>query len=197
MKGCAQGPVFLTLLFLSSFTIWGCSSHLVDQLRAYETAHNNHDIDQILTLVTDDIQFNLVGMPVKEGKGQMRAIEEWDAAVNGHLTFTNLRVRGNTVTCQVVEQNDLFKLYGIDEVHYQSVTFVFHDGLIGEIRARMSDESYAAINEAMQSFLQWASQERSQALAVLMPQGEPIYSVDNASLWLALVGEWRERGQPK
>ncbi len=197
MKSFALRSVLFSLLFLSTLTIAGCSSHLVDQLRAYETAHNNHDIDQILTLVTDDIKFNLVGTSVKEGKAQMRAIEEWDAAVNGQLTFTHVKVRGNTVTCKVVEQNDLFKLYGIEEVHYESAAFIFRDGLIGEIRAQISEESYRAIGETMQSFLEWASQERSQELAVLMPQGEPMYSVDNASQWLALVGEWREERDPR
>jgi hypothetical protein len=192
MKSLSKTSVFFSLLFLLSLIISGCSSNLVDQLRAYETAHNNHDIDQILSLVTDDIEFHLVGAEVSVGKQQIRWIEEWGAAVNSQLTFTDLKVRGNTLTCQATEKNDLFKLYGLEEFAYKSVTFIFHDGLIQEIRVEQSAASSQDVAELRQAFIEWASQERSQKLEELMPQGEAVYHTDNAGAWLALLREWRE-----
>jgi hypothetical protein len=196
MRDVFKTSALYSMLFLSSLVISACSPNPSDLLNAYQEAHNSHDIEKVLSLMTDDIKFQLVGTWVREGKEQIQWIEEWDAAVNGHLTFTDVKAKGKTVTCKVIERNDLFKLYGIEEVSYKSATFIFRDRLIEEIRVEPSQKSVKAINEMRQSFVEWASQERSQQLEALRPEGEFVYSAQNAGVWLALLEEWRENAKP-
>jgi len=196
MGDVIKTAAFYSVLSLLSVVISACSPNPANLLKAYQEAHNSHDVEKVLSLVTDDITFRLAGTGVKEGKEQIRWVEQWDAAVNSHLTFADIQVKGNMITCKVIEKNDLFKLYGIEEVHYTFATFIFRDGLIKEITVEPSQKSVKAIDEIRHSFIEWASQERSQQLEALRPEGEFVYSAENASLWLALLEEWREETKP-
>ena len=172
--------------------IISCSPKLMNRLKAYEEIHNSHDVEKVMSFYTEDFRFEMVGMWVAKGKEEMRKLEEWDAAVNSHLTFTDLKVNGDTVTCKLTEQNDLHRLAGIEGMHYKSSIFIFHDGLIKEIIAEQTEESVKTKEGVFKSFIEWASRERSQELAFLMHEGEYIFSAKNATGWLSLFRKWRE-----
>jgi len=196
MGDVLKAVAFYSALSLLPVAISACSPNPANLLKAYQEAHNSHDVERALSLMTDDVTFRLAGTGVKEGKEQVRWIEEWDAAVNSHLTFADIKVKGHMVICKVIEKNDLFKLYGIEEVHYTLATFIFHDGLIKEITIEPSQKSVREIDEIRHSFIEWATQERGQQLEALRTEGKFIYSAENASLWLALLEEWREQTKP-
>jgi hypothetical protein len=179
----------LLLLFVMPF---GCAPKPADLLKAYEKALNSHDVNWVTRFHAEDIRFEVVGGFVKEGREQVRELAKWDAAVNCHLTFTDLVVSGDTVTCKATERNDWFRLAGIEEVHYGLNTIIFRGVLITSIRAELSQESVRAMGDAFEAITEWASEERSQQLAELMPEGEFVHSAETAEGWLALLSEWRE-----
>jgi len=155
-------------------------------------AYNSHDVEKLMSFYTDDIRFEVVGFFVKEGKEDIRKLTEYDAAVNVHMSISNIKVSGDTVTFTLIESNDWFRLAGVEELIYEPNRIVFHGGLIKEIKTEITPESAKAAGEAWQAIMQWASKERSEELADLMPGGEFIYSAESARKWLALLRQWRE-----
>lgn len=192
MRTIISSQAVFYFLFLLFVMILGCSPRLEDRLKAYEDAHNSHDVEKVMVFYAEDFRFEMVGSWVAEGKEEMRKLEEWDAAVNSHLTFTDLKVSGDTVTCKATERNDLYRIAGIEGMHYKSSIFIFYDGLIKEIKAEQTEKSVRAKEVVFKSFIEWASKERSQELTELKYEGEYVFSAENAKRWLALLQEWRK-----
>lgn len=180
------------LLFLLAFMIISCSPKLEDRFEAYVEAHNSQNVGKVMSFYAEDARFEFVESWVREGKEEIRKQEEFDAALNSQLAFTDLELSGDTLTCKVTEQSDYYKLAGIDEVYYKYYTIIFRDGLIKEIKVELTEKSVKAINEVFRSLIEWAQKERSQELAELMSEGEVVYSAESAKKWLALLREWRE-----
>lgn len=192
MRPIFNASVLSASLLLFFVMTLGCAPKPASRLKAYQEALNSHDVDRVMSFYAEDIRFEVIGGHVKKGKENLRGWAEWDAAVNCHLTFTDLVVRGDTVTCKAIEQNDWYRLAGIEKVYYGSNTIIFRDELITKIKAELTEESARAIGEAFQSITEWASQERSQQLAELMPEGKIVYSAETAKGWLALLRERQE-----
>ena len=57
----------------------------LDIIKSYIEAHNNHDIDRVLSHFQPSIEFELSGTWTKKGLGDMRSLEEWDTELNSHL----------------------------------------------------------------------------------------------------------------
>lgn len=167
----------------------------IERLRSYEGAHNRHDIEAVMAMCTDDVRFEVVGVWAKVGKEEVRLLEEWDAAIDGSLSLSALVASGETVNCRALERNDWFRLAGISEVEYSSCRFSFRQGLIAEMRCEMTVESREAVSTVLRSVTRWASRERGDEFARLMPEGEFVYGRENAKVWLALLREWRESQQ--
>jgi len=166
--------------------------HLIEQMQAYLEAHNRHDVEAAMSFYTNDATFGLVGEWVKVGKETIRdELEEWDAATNNHLTFYDLKVSPDRADFKAIERDDWSRELGIEEFHYDSCSMVFRGGLIAEVRAHAAAESEKAFAQKWQAFLDWASKERGDALARLMPGGEFIQRKEIVPAWLDLLREWR------
>ncbi len=184
--------VVIFSLFIMSIS---CSSEsrLVKNLRAYKQAHNAHDVNKAMSFYSDDIRFDMVGSWIKKGKDEIRELEEWDAAVNSYLEFTDIEVKGDTIKCKAIEKNDLFTASGIQKLEYESVIFVFQDGLIKEVKAKQTEESLKNMESVFKKFIEWASTEKTKELEELKKKGEFIFTPENAEKWLSLVREWRKK----
>ena len=176
----------LSVMFLS------CSTNLEDRVKAYEEAHNKHDIDKVMSFYTDDIRFEIVGTWSKVGREQVRQLAEWDAATNSHMEISDIKVSADTVTFRLDEGNDWFRLLGVEVLNYEPCMMIFQDGMLKYLKAELSDVSMIPVQEAWQLMFQWASEERSKELSELMPGGEFMYSADYARRWLSLLSEWRD-----
>jgi nuclear transport factor 2 (NTF2) superfamily protein len=168
-------------------------SGLDKRLKAYESAHNAHDVKKVMSFYTKDIRFETVEVWVREGKEAMENLEEWDAALNSNLIFTDVTIDDGIIKCKAEETNDWFKITGVEKIHYRSVVIKFKKGLIREIKADLTEESMAAIGVILQSIMGWALKERKQDLAELMPEGEFIYNAETAKKWMSLLHDWCEK----
>jgi len=182
--------VMLYLPFL--FLVTSCAPTLVDRVRALQEAYNSHNVEKELSFLTEDVRFEADDgyRWVMNGKQQWRKNLEWEATLNGHIMFTDLKVSVVTVTCKLRQQDDWFKAAGIDALYYEYVQFIFKNGLIKEVRAKYAQDTAGALKEFDASFGKWASEKRSQELAELAPEGE--LAKENVSKLLTLVREWRE-----
>jgi hypothetical protein len=180
----------LYLLFLIVLTTSCASKKLENTVKAYQEAHNNHDIEKEMSLFADDIIYDVVGEWSVEGKEKLRKLAETDVEVNSNLTFTDIKVGENKVTCKVVERNDWLKIIGIDALYCDSGQFIFEKGLIKEVKLKRSQESIDAMNKFRRSFGQWASDNRSEELSKL--KGSAVLAKEEMGLFMALLRDWRE-----
>jgi hypothetical protein len=180
-------PALLVVVVL----LVSCGPDLAEYVRAYEATYNAHDTEKLMSFYDDDIRFEIVGVWVKSGKQAMRELAEWDRATNLRMTISDISVSGNSVTCKLVETNDWWKLAGIGEVLYEPCIMVFRNSLMTEMQAKMASSSVEAYMKAWSAIHKWASQNRSEALAELLPDGQFIYGEGPARKWLELLREWR------
>ena len=167
-----------------------CAPSLVDRVEAFQKAANSHNVEKLLSFYADDVRFELVGTPmVIEGKEKLRKPIEEQFILNVHLTFTDIKVSGNTATYKVKEQNDWLKAAWIDAIYYEYDQITFEDGLIKQEIAKPTQESMKIMAEFQESFEKWASEKRGQEWPKLKSEG---ITKENVSKWLILARQWRQ-----
>ena len=182
----------LAVVFLLLLTGAGCTPTLQEKVLSYQQAHNDHDIDKVMSMYADDITFEVVGMFVKTGKDQVRGIAEWDLATNSKMIISDIEITGNTVTFNLKEGNDWFRLVGVEFMYYTPCSMVFDDGLIKSFKAEATAESIAAFGQAWPPVYQWLTQERKEEMSKLVTQdGAFIYNMENARAWISILNEWK------
>ncbi len=184
--------LYNNLIFLLLIISLGCSPNLEDKVKSYELAHNNHDIDKVMSLYTNDITFEIVGIWTKTGKEQVRNIAEWDLATNSHMIISDIEINNDTVTFKLKEGNDWFRLIGIEYMYYEPCKMVFENGFIKEIKAEATEESRNAFIELWPSLYQWLIKEKNEEFSKLITaEGEFIYNLEYAKMWLKLLKVWK------
>lgn len=167
-----------------------CAPTLVDRVKAFQKAVNAHNVEKLLSFYADDVRFEIVGTPmVIVGKEALRKPIEEQFVLNCYLTFTDIKVNGNTATYKVKEQNDWLKAAGIDALYYEYDQITFENGLIKEEKAKPTQESMKIMSEFQESFEKWASEKRGQKWSKLKSEG---INKENVSDWLTITREWRE-----
>ena len=170
-----------------------CSPDLMDLIKAYEKAYNNHDLEGLMSLYTEEVRFEVIGSFVKYGKEEVRKLTEYDFAVNVHMDISDIRIDWDTVIFRLTESNDWFRLAGVDELVYEPNKVVFKDGLIKEIKSEITKDSAIALGKAWNDLMGWATKEKTKELSDLMPEGEFIYNKNTAKKWLELLKEWSKK----
>lgn len=163
---------------------------MLERVRMYEQAHNDHDVGKIMALLTDDIEFETVGEWTFTGKKKIRDLAGWEAALSNYLALTDLRLSGDTVTCTAVEHDDLLKLAGFKEIRYDSVTIEFRGKLIKKITLKTAEKDREATSKTFHSMVGWATREWHSEIVKLVSDGKFAYNAGNARGWLALMQEW-------
>ena len=182
--------VFILLTFL--LLLSSCSKDNRSILNQYISTHNSHNIEQSLSFYRNDISFELTGTWIKTGKSKIRELEEWDAALNSKLNFYVIEESGDTLLCNGTEENDWFKGVGIDKIEYDSIIFIFKEGLISKVIANPSEESNKRIAEAFGAVLEYTKSAGTNILQELIKDREFVYSAESAKKWLQLFDEMNQ-----
>ena len=96
MKTTLNKLVSGSFALLLAINILCCSTDHVKQVRTFEQALNSHNIENYLTLFTDDISFRMGGLS-GEGKQELRKIAEWDSVQKSQVLITFRRKNFNFV----------------------------------------------------------------------------------------------------
>ncbi len=163
----------------------------LEVVRAYFRAHNSHDVNGALALLSHRIVFEAVGTWTRKGVALARELEEWDASLGSTLEPYGMVADGEVVTCQVREQNEWFALTRAGEVTWARCEFRVSQGRIMSITSELEEESQARIDQALQAVLAWAGDNRATELSRLIPGGRFHYNAEAATCWIALLQEWR------
>ena len=166
--------------------------NLINLVESFQEVFNRHDVDEILTMFSKDAEFEIVGQSKLTGKQQIRNIFDYDVGVNTELKFINCKSEGNSVHCQILEQNDRLDAIGISELEYASCTFVFKDGLIQSFTAKIPAESMRYIMEKWQNFMPWITKNYPDEYSrMFTSEGRFIYNRENGRDVVPLLREWR------
>lgn len=177
--------------------VTACSStkapDAIDQVKAYEAAHNAYDVEATMALFAKDAVFELVGQATLPNLEAIRAIHGYDRGIQAQVTFQNCVADGLTVTCEAVEQNDWLSTAGLGGIFYPSSVFTFTEtGQIQKIAATLSPEDGAAMGGVLAEFIPWLMTERpEEAKSLFTPEGVFIYSEVNGVLVIDLLAQWR------
>jgi hypothetical protein len=186
--------VLLLCVLLLVAVFVSCSPKPVDLVKLYELAYNSHNLGELLPLFAEDATFEITGQFVFKDKEDIRHMAEYDFALHIHMTIDNLNPMGDTVFCELIEMNDWLEAAEIDEAFYTG-RFVFEKGLIKHIKGTPTSETQKALQEVLTPLMEWASKEKPEQLAKMMPEGKFIYNVENAESSLNLLREWQEATQ--
>ena len=94
--------------------------NLLKRVESFQKAVNQHNVDKVMTMFTEDAKFEIVGLSTFSGKKQVKNIFEYDVGVNMQLQFINCKSEGNIFHCQILERNDRLDVIGISELKYSS-----------------------------------------------------------------------------
>ena len=175
------------LFLLGLVTVISCSrNEKQDVVMSYINAHNAHDVEGALAHYAESIVFELKDTWTKEGLGEMRSLEEWDAALNSHLKLEVISLKEDWVVGKVVENNDWFRAVGITDLVHDPVVFVVDQGKIKKILAEPSESTAKQIEAVIGATYQWSQQLGDSTIHSLIQNGEFIYSKEAAEKWLDL-----------
>jgi hypothetical protein len=181
---CSVLSLLLVILALTS-----CSTDNRQVVEEYLLACNAHNVDRVVSLITDDFIFAVAGGLDIKGVDQNRGVTQYDSVMNVELTMRDISAVGDTVGCTVIETNDWLTVSGMDSAVY-AVKFVLRDGLIAAILATPSPETKAGFGAVVRPMMQWASVNRPEEVSALMPDGVFVYNAETAGPALALLREW-------
>lgn len=193
MKVQSRKTPLFCLLLLSAVVSTSCSPKPspVELVMTYEEAYNGYRGHTLLSLLAEDVTFEVAGQFVAKSKEDVRQVAEHDFALDVHMSIIRLSTKADTVFCDLTETNDWLKTAGIGEARYTG-RFVFEDGLIKLIEGKATPETDLAFNQVLNPLMEWASEERPKELAQMMPEGKFVYNAENAMKSLALLREWQE-----
>ena len=162
------------------------------RFEAYRRAMNSHDLQAVLSCLAADYEFKVANSNFKVAKKDIIGQLEWDFAMNARSAYSDIQIKGNTISTVLTEQNDFYKAIGVSDRKYQ-FTFVYNDqGLIKEAILEKSLSSFEEFDAALKPALEWARKERPRELAEIYPNDNFVYNTQMAKRWLQLLSDWRK-----
>jgi hypothetical protein len=167
-----------------------CAPAKKDIVIQYFDAYNKHQPGVVNLLLSDNITFTAIESFTLRGKEELKNLAEYDSTLHTELVYSNLTEAGDTVICQVSENNDWLAALGITSIRYDYAKFVVRHKDIWDIIVKMNDQSINEISTKLQPVIDWASNNKPDVLNDVMPDGEFIYDKIAAEMWLQLLQEY-------
>jgi limonene-1,2-epoxide hydrolase len=168
-------------------------TNLIDLVKTFQERVNQHDVDKIMTMFTEDATFEIVGLSKFAGKQQVKIIFEYDVGVNTNLQFINCKSEDNNVRCQILECNDRLDAIGISELKFSSCIFTFIDGLIQSFAAEIPPDFVEYNSKILKKFIPWLTENHPNDYSrMFMPDGRFIYNLENGRDVVPLLRKWSE-----
>lgn len=165
----------------------------LQRVMEYQNHKNQKDLEFVLGMFTQDASLNFGPLGSLTGIEQVRAIHEYDVALNTKLQFDDCRVAGHEVSCRTTETNDWLKLADIESIAYEESRFAFTpDGRIKSVSATLSPQSGEVLNTAIVQFDAWARSNRPDEYSSLFSKdGSFSYGYENGKQVLDLLRQWQ------
>lgn len=189
--------LLMTLAALAAASFSAAAGPL-ETVEAYLEAHNRHDVDAALDLLSPGIVYVMPDGETRTGLEPMAELEAWDAVLESFLEVSELEVVGSSVVAgEMVEDNLWYRLSGIGKVTYlPGAIFEVENGRITSIHAASwKPEHVVAFTSFMDEFAPWAAVAFPRKISAAMPGGTFHYDGDTAQIWLDLLVAWSDDAQ--
>lgn len=172
--------------------------NLIDLVKTLQERVNQHNVEKIMSMFTEDATFEIIGLSKFAGKHQVKIIFEYDVGVNTNLQFINCKSESNTVHCKILERNDRLDAIGISELDYSSCIFTFKDSLIQSFAAEIPPHFVEHNRKILKKFIPWVTENHPNKYArMFMPEGRFIYNRENGRDVVPLLRKWRMKNGDK
>ena len=161
------------------------------KFESYVAVLNGHNIEKALSFLSDDFHLHFIDYELIIDKKGMVDVLGWDKGVNGRVSYKHLVVEGDSIRGLFTEQNDFFKLVGIDELRAK-ITYTFDkSGLIVEqFYTPLPDQP--SFQEKMQPVIEWARENRPDEITEIYHQNQLQFNQEMGERWVALLKEWQK-----
>lgn len=185
---------FLLAILLAAISSCRSSESPLALVGTYQDLSNDHAVERLLDMYTEDARLDFGPMGVVEGKDRIRGIHNYDRALDTEMHLEHCRLAGRNVTCHVVERNDWLRTAGIERLVYTESVFTFdEDGHIEMVSAKPAPESLDSMGVALSRFGAWAREHAAEDYETLFREdGSFSYSYENGRKVLALLSRWRD-----
>ncbi len=164
---------------------------LIDLVNTFQEKVNKHDVEEIMTMFTEDAEFEIVGLSKFSGKQKVKIIFEYDVGVNTNLQFINCKYEDSKVYCQILERNDRLDAIGVSELKYSSSIFTFRDGLIKSFAAEIPPDFIDHNSKILNKFIPWLKENFSNEYSNMFnSEGRFIYNYQNGKDVVPLLRKW-------
>ena len=155
---------------------------------------NDHDIEKALSFLSDDFHLHFTDYDFIIDKKGIVNVFGWDKGVNGRVSYKNLVVEGDSITGLFTEQNDFFKLVGIDELKAK-ITYTFDKSglIVKQSYTPLPDQP--SFQEKMQPAIEWARENRPDEITEIYHQNQMQFNQEMGERWVALLKEWKKATQ--
>lgn len=192
-KRTKQSSMKKQFFFVIGFLIFTSCTHdeAQETVKAYIEAHNKHDVKKEVSFYHQDIVFELKNTWTKQGVEEMESLAVWDSTINSNLKLESFHVKGDSVLCKIIENNDWFSEVNIKDLVHDPTIFLVENGKIKKIVAVPSEETGKKIQQTIGSIMQWSQKKNDSTIHKLIPNGQFIYSSDAALKWMVLFKKWK------
>jgi len=185
-------------LFLALAVVVACGggkpTNPVSYVEKFNDLMGRHRVEAALEFLSEDCVLEKPGVLKLEGKTKIRAYQEYQAALETQLEFSEYRFeqgeRAGLVSCRVRERNAFQRAAGLPEYLYPSWEYTIADGKIRKIVATRSEETARAVYEFNLFFQNWLNVHPEEMKQLLDADGKAVYSRKNAELIVGLVKEY-------
>ena len=187
------------------------SINLIDLVKTFQERVNEHNIEKIMSMFTEDATVETVGYSKFAGKQQVKIVFEsysgkeqiknpleYQDEVNSNYQFTNYKSEGDTVHCQSSQRNDTLDAIGVSGRGYSSCIFSFKDGLIQRVTFDPPPDSVEQNSKILKTLIPWFTENYPNEYArMFMPDGRFIYNRENGRDVVPLLRKWSEEQKAK
>ena len=171
--------------------------NLIDLVKTFQERVNQHDVEKIMTMFTEDATFEDVGLSKSSGKQQIKNIFEYHAGVKTNVQFRHCKSEGNSVHCQMLLRNDTLDAIGIGELEYSSCIFTFKDNLIQSFAVEWGPDFVEYNSKIIKKFIPWLTVNHQDDYSrMFMPDGRFIYNLENGRDVVPLLRKWSKEQKP-
>lgn len=184
--------MFLKILYITLIVVCFllCSAETNEEIhRKYMEASINHDIETLRSLTSENIVW-ILGRYTLVGREEVLGPNLYDAGLENELDYRNVIVKGDTVECELLERNDIFRAAGIDEVR-RFPRFIFKDGLLIKKEPYKPSKDMEELSRRQAPFQLWVRKNHPEAIEKFLDsEGNFIFSRENGVLIRSLAIEW-------
>ena len=167
----------------------GRQDHLTALVERFVKAVNDHDVDRVLELVTDDAHVSFAGLTPFEGKDRVRAYFEWFAGYGASWQLDIVGCRGNSIRCRLAAHDGWSEAAGISPLMYSRVDISFKNGLVSMIETEFSPETNHELSQVLESFTPWAAERYPE---LYTEDGDYAYYRDTGARMVEAMQKWKE-----